>query len=365
MKRLAITVHLWLGLTLGALWAVQGLTGAALVFHREIERWANPARAGSEGPMASADALLAAAGAAGGGPVLRLGIAEARGDLLVAAVAAPGGERDVFLDAATARAVDSRVALPDAPGGGATASFLYDLHENLLAGDTGHLIVGLSGGVLVSSLLLGLWIGWPRLWRGVANWRAWRSRPQQLYGWHRLAGLTAGAALVVLVPAGMAMVFGKELRAALPGLVPFESAYRPAPLPAGATPRWIPAQAALERAQARFPGAGFVRLTPPTATAPVYSIRLHQPGEVRAWSGVTTVTVDGQSGALLAAYDPLTAPLANRLLDAAFSIHGGEIAGIAGRLLTLLAGLSLPMFYVTGVWLWWTKRARRPRPALA
>lgn len=364
MRRLAVTLHLWLGLTLGALWAVQGLTGSALVFHREIERWANPARAGAEGPMASADALLAAAAAAGGGTVQRLAVSDARGDLLVASVASPGGERDVFLDPATARVVDSRDAEPSAPGGGATAAYLYDLHKNLLAGKAGHLIVGLSGLVLLSSLGLGLWIGWPRIWRGVADWRAWRSRPQQLYGWHRLIGFTAGAALLILTPAGAAMVFSKELRAGLPGLVAFKTPFRAAPLPAGVEPEWLSADRALATARAAFPAADFVRLVPPTASSPVYTVRLHQPGEARAWSGVTAVTLDGRTGAVLDTYDPLSAPFANRLLDAAFSIHNGEIAGLAGRLLVMLAGLSLPAFYATGVWLWWAKRARR-RPATA
>ena len=358
MKRLAVTIHLWLGLTLGALWAVQGLTGAGLVFHREIERWTNPERLGGTDPMADADALIAAAAAAGGGDVKRLGVADARGDLVVAAVNSPGGERDVFLDAATARVVDSRIAEPSVPGNGATARFFYDLHENLLAGETGHLFIGASGLVLLSSLLLGLWIGWPRMWRGVANWRAWRSRPQQLYGWHRLVGLAAGAALLVITPAGLAMVYSKQLRAALPGLVAFESAYKPAPLGPGHSPDWIAAQPALDAARARFPDASFVRLTLPSAKSPVYTIRLRQPGEVRVWSGVTSVTVDARNGTILDVYDPLTAPLANRILDAAFSVHSGEIARLAGRMLVLLAGLSLPTFYVTGVWLWWAKRKR-------
>ena len=49
-------------------------------------------------------------------------------------------------------------------------------------------------------------------------------------------------------------------------------------------------------------------------------------------------------------------PLTNMAADAAFSLHSAEIAGPASRLLLMLAGLSLPALYVTGIWAWWRKR---------
>ena len=57
MRRAMIAVHLWLGLILGGLWALQGLTGSVLVFHREIERLAGPVV--GVGPPASLDRIAA------------------------------------------------------------------------------------------------------------------------------------------------------------------------------------------------------------------------------------------------------------------------------------------------------------------
>ena len=46
-------------------------------------------------------------------------------------------------------------------------------------------------------------------------------------------------------------------------------------------------------------------------TAPVYAVRLRQPGEIRAWSGVTSVVVDAASGG----YDPQSAsPIGRRTM---------------------------------------------------
>ena len=119
----------------------------------------------------------------------------------------------------------------------------------------------------------------------------------------------------------------------------------------------------MDEARARFPDAAFVRVGLPSPKAPVYAIRLRQPDEVRAWSGTTTVTVDAVTGRVLDVYDPLTAPLSNRIADAAFSVHNGEINGVVGRLLVMLTGLSLPVFYVTGIWLWLAKRRRKSLPS--
>ncbi len=39
MRKLLIEIHLWFGLTLGLLWAIQGITGSLLVSHREIDQF--------------------------------------------------------------------------------------------------------------------------------------------------------------------------------------------------------------------------------------------------------------------------------------------------------------------------------------
>ena len=60
MRKRLVKLHLWLGLCVGLFWAIQGLTGALLVFHREADRLALPAPDG--GPMASLDLIIGGAG---------------------------------------------------------------------------------------------------------------------------------------------------------------------------------------------------------------------------------------------------------------------------------------------------------------
>ena len=360
MRSWLVSIHLWLALVLGLLWALQGLTGASLVFHRELDRLGGPAV--QAGPMASLDGIIGAAAQHTGGKIQMIGIADGKGDLLNLHYKEGDVVRQLRIEAATGKIAETRDYDPPHPGSG-WWRWVYMLHESLLLHDRGETLIGLSGLFLMTALGTGLWIGWPRAGqlRAIFAARQWRTTRTRLYGWHRLVGLGAGLVLVVTIPGGVWMIFADSLRPVVARHLSHQLPYkaRPAETLAAA----IGPQAALDRARALFPSAAFVRLTWPTAAAPVYAVRLRQPGEIRAWSGVTSVVVDASSGRILSTYDPLTAPWTNRAADAAFSVHSAEIAGPAGRLLLMLAGLSLPALYVTGIWAWWRKR--RPRGAKA
>lgn len=358
-KRVAVHAHLWLGLIVGLLWSLQGLTGATLVFHRELDRWAHPEWRGGDGPPLPADRLVAIAEQHSGRPVSALGILDSGRDLRTATYADAAGKQNMLLlDAATGAVVGERRPQPDAPSKGSTSRFIYMIHEKLVSGHTGEMVIGTSGILLLSTAMLGMWIAWPRRgnWRALVTPRAWRSLPQKLYSWHRLAGLVFGAVFVAVAAGGIYMTFTDPIRTAIGKVVALQSPYKGAS--ADNLP-WQPAQQALTAAEALFPGAQFVRLALPTEDKPYYVVRLRQPGEVRAWSGATIVTVDASSGRALQVQDGLRGPVADRVLDAQFSIHNGELGGMAGRVLIMLAGLSLPTFYVSGLLLWLRKRRRR------
>ena len=46
-----VQVHLWLGLTLGVVGALLGLSGSILVYDHEVDAWLNPARYAISGPQ--------------------------------------------------------------------------------------------------------------------------------------------------------------------------------------------------------------------------------------------------------------------------------------------------------------------------
>ncbi|NML95753.1 PepSY-associated TM helix domain-containing protein [Novosphingobium olei] len=357
-KHIFRRVHLCMGLTLGLLWALQGLTGAILVFHRELDRSALPSPQRSM-PL-SLDVLLGAAHLPVATRPESIGRVDHDPSIFVINYTGPDGrKRGHLIDTATGAKLGERDWRPTSPFEGSATRWIYDLHHRLLLGEMGGILLGASGLFLLASALIGVWLAWPRrkAWRAIFDFRRWRSTAQRLYGWHRLVGLCAAVSLVLLAITGATMGFGKQLRSFSESHLPYRPPYAVQP---GLLPRHIvTANQALAAAQVRLPHAAFVSLILPSPALPAYQVRLRQPGEWRIWSGTSMITVDPVDGRVLDVYDAERAPLTNRLLESAFAFHSGEAAGFAGRIVTFLTGLGLTAMYMTGVSIWFSRHRRR------
>jgi len=364
VRRIVVQAHRWIGLTLGLLWVLQGLTGGFLIFYRDLDRLAVPAP--EAGPMASLDAIVRSARVATGNAVLtRLSFTDSHGDLIEILYKAPTGEqRALVVDAASARVLRDTDAAPGTPFNGQAWRWIYAFHQGLNAGRRGEILIGLSGLMLVATVLGGLWLGWPRrrAWKAAFTVRRWRKLEHRLFGWHRAIGLAAGSALLVSAVTGIYMTFPGQSRALAATIMPmgeglatgavgrsgFDGAGRP-----------VSPQQALDRALVIFPRARFVRIMLPGPASPGYVVRLRQPGETPPWLGTTSVSVDAANGRILSIHDPRTAPLIERIFDATLSVHNGEVAGLPGRILIMLSGLGLATLYVLGAWAWWDGKKRK------
>lgn len=356
-----ITAHRWIGLTVGVLWIAQGLTGCLLVFEPELQRAALPPL--HQGPMASLTLVARNAANVAGASVQRIRALDRQGDLLGAEYSDRRGIWHlVFVEAATGRVLETIGRDPEVPDRTNVWRWLYTLHVTLLSGSPGKVIIGISGLMLLSSILMALRIGWPRrhAWKTVWDIGRWRTPAQKLYGWHHAIGLTFAVMLMVLALSGAYMVFQVQVDRAAARLIPFHLPYVATPVAAMPVTR-ISAQSAYRTAQELFPDSRFESIVLPTRDQPVYTVRLRQPGESRVWIGTTSVVIDPVTGRVLDRYDAIRASLANRFSDAAYPLHDGEIMGLPGRLLAILCGLSLPILGTLGLAAWWRKQTRGRR----
>jgi uncharacterized iron-regulated membrane protein len=385
MRRALVLTHQWLGLTIGLLWAVQGLTGALFVFSREIDRISGPPVV--EGPMVSLDAMLATGLAATHGrPITRMALTDAHRDRVAMYYKdARGAPQAILIDTATGKVAGARELEPATPFTGSASRWIYVTHTALHAGALGAVFIGLSGFVLFTGALTGLWVAWPRwkAWRAAFDFKRWRNTRQRLFGWHRAGGLVVGVMMTVMAVTGIYLTFPSQVRDIIARILPYQVAYSPMAMGgahpmdalkgamAGMDPMMhhnmapLGPQQAVTLALDRFPKAVWVRVFLPTPDEPVYSVRLRQPHEWRAWIGTTSVALDPHTGAILDVYDPLHAPLSNRVLDASFAVHNGELGGLFGRLLAVLLGLSLPALYITGLWAWLNKQRLKSKMRFA
>lgn len=347
-------VHRILSLAVAALWLVQALTGVLIVFHWEME-----------------DALIAGKDRPLDVPALSRRIEtlpkETGPDWALSSMwtSASGRDRfDISLDNSKTGASQTvrvagdgtvlRIRTDDQQwSNGGWMGKLVLLHHNLLGGDLGSWIVGITGILLLSNILLGLKLAWPRAktWVGSLWPGSVKATTARTYGWHRAIGLW------IALPAFLSVSFGTMLvfSGGLGKLLGAEGVTVTAP--ASDASLSLSPRKAIETAMAAVPEASLIALSPPSDDEPWYNVRLLQPDELRRAYGSTRVAVDARTGVVLNIFHPTRAPPAWAFIDALFPVHTGEAGGLIGRILVLLTGLGLITMIVLGIRLWWFRRA--------
>lgn len=350
MKAQLRAVHRWLSLAVAAVWLVQALSGAFLVFHWEFDDWTIAAAHRPTDSQALGQRIEA--------------LEAERPGLRVTSMWTSAGAPDRYditvEDVATGSAESVRV---DGAGNilrrgdAGLISTIVMLHHELLAGNVGSWIVGLSGILLLTNIVLGLKLAWPAAgqWRHTLLPSRMRGTVPTLYGWHRAAGLWLALPAAVSVLCGTLLVFegGVSRLVGAPSYAPT--------LVEAATPtaaKVAPGQA-IETALARYPGSTIAGVAMPSAEEPWYRIRVRQPDELRRAYGVTTLFVSASSGRIIGDFSAFEAPLARKFMDLLFPFHTGEAGGTAGRFFVVAIGLWLATMVALGIGLWWTRRWRK------
>ena len=354
MKRKLRLLHKYLSLTVAALWLMQALTGALLVFHWELDDWAvagpqrhlDPVRFGAflENLQAThSRQTVKSVYASGGLP--------GRFDVLMSD---PGGATDVL------RVDGEGAVLRQRPwdhdyGHIGWLQFATYLHQTLFMHTAGNWLIGLSGVLLLSNIVLGLSLAWPRAreWaRALMPVRA-GAPAAKVYSWHRAIGLWLAIPALLLVSAGTIRAYDDPLADHFEDTrpAPTEATVAAEPASAGAS-----VAEALSTALHLYPGSTLAALELPGAHAPWFAVRVRQAQDLRRVFGTTIVYVSSRSGRVLGNYDARSTPLKTRLWDAVYALHTGEIGGIVGRCLVAIVGMWLSVMIGLGLSLWFLRR---------
>jgi uncharacterized iron-regulated membrane protein len=345
-------IHRWLALALGVLWLSQAVTGLLMVYRWELD----DAPLGNEVVPFDVAALGARIAAIEADPAGRT----------VTSLWATGGvdgRYDLYVDDAEGNTDIVRVdgagkLLRTRASGDGFIPTAADLHQTLLAGDLGKTIIGVSGLVLLSAIVLGLVLAWPARagqWRAVLWPKGARPGAARRYAWHRAAGLWLAVPAVVFLSAGVLMTFESTLEHWL-GLDSEPSGLEHVATPG---PTAVPAGRALAIALAQFPGSTLSGASLPSNDAPWYRIRVRQPDEWRRVYGTSVVYVAAADGRVLRTEDALHAPTASAFMSNLYPVHTGEALGGAGRLLALATAAWLLTMLVLGFGLWSARRVKK------
>lgn len=368
-RALWVQVHLYLGLFVGALLVVFGLTGSILVFWQEIDDWLNPALLTVDVPPLGQDAyrplgeMLAAAlqAALPGSRITQVYGAPTRERVVAVYVEHPSKAwARIFVDPYRAKVTGLR-------GYGAAewvpSSFMdvvFALHYTLFMGETGVTLAAIAALLLILSLITGVMVWWPCAgqWRQAFVIRRTTNSTRLNFDLHKTVSLYT---LVVL---GAVLLSGVDMNLNGP-YVWMVQLFSPATRGPAQAPTSMPvpglapigAERAVSIATTTYPDGVLSGVAMPEDETGVYVVgRRHVPGLSAFWSE-RTVAIDQYSGAILDVRDPTTRRSAGEtFLDWQWPLHSGQAFGMTGRLLVFLSGLACPVIYATGLLMWWRKR---------
>lgn len=369
-----VRAHLYLGLTVGALLVVFGLTGSILVFFQEIDEWLNPALLTVDVPAAGQDGyrpigeILAAAqqAAAPESRITQVYGAMTRERVMAVYMEQPSKDwQRIFVDPYRARVTGVRSYGPDEWVPNYLMDAVFALHYQLFAGMTGVTLAAIAAWLLMLSLLTGVIVWWPvnSQWRQAFVIRRPFAPFRFLFDLHKTLSLYLCLAIGAVLLSGAYMNWAEPIVWVTQFLSPATRgpAQGLVSVPKDGVAPIRPEQAVL-LAAARYPEGRLSSISMPEDAMGVYQVgRQGIPGLSAFWSE-RIVTVDQYSGAVLDVRAPDTRRSAGEtFLDWQWPLHSGQAFGMPGRLLVCASGLACPVIYATGFLMWWRKRRGRER----
>ncbi len=239
------------------------------------------------------------------------------------------------------------------------------MHTELLIGERGKTILGVSALLLVCMIVTGFFLWWPpngkerngrarKILRGFKiDWPApWK---KVIFDTHRAIGIYTSLFLLIVAFTGVSLVFNKTI-AELTNLLTGSPA-RPAP-PLSASSEASGAAPSLDellhKADRILPAPATWINFPQTPQAPLV-IRKKMPEESHP-NGRSFVYFDQHTGEALLVEKASMAPAGTRIYNTFYPIHTGVIGGVSTRIFQVIIGFSPLILFVTGYIMWRNRR---------
>ncbi|MBM3342913.1 MAG: PepSY domain-containing protein [Betaproteobacteria bacterium] len=359
-------LHRWLGLFIGAWFALVGLSGSILVFDDEVDAFLNPQllKDPRHGTHLPPEAILArVAEAFPLAKTERLRPPQAAGEvyrvtLRVAPHLRTGSPRaEAMFSAVNGELLGTR----EAGVAGITRPYwmrtLYEFHRNVLLGNFGSNIVGIAGLLLMSAALSGFIVAWPRNrsgWRRLVGVKFRSGLTRILFDVHRSSGVILFVLLMLATVTGSTLVYVNYAR----DIVSVFSPVAPFPvIPWRETS--VDNTAGFDEIAARvrneFPQRAMMEIHVPSKPTAGYLFYLKHAGDVHRL-GDTIIWVHPGSGEILFECSARNRTKGETVMHWLFPLHSGTAFGAVGKVAMCVTGLAMLLMFPTGLWVWLRKR---------
>ena len=367
-----LMVHLWLGLILGLLLSIYGITGSILVFYAEIDEWLQPEMLVVEVPVQEDYRPLAdifAAGHQAMPPQAKHSFANyprnAQAAFKLRFTFDDNGNEQRWLVAVnpyTAQITGKQFqGLSTDLFPNHFIDFVFELHYALLLPwEISSPIVGLSGMLLIISTLTGIIVWWPLTgkWRQALAFKTGAGKVRFNYELHKVSGIYTLLVMIPVLFSGIYMVLPRNVVPVIEIFSPVTYRYWfQSTLPAtNATA--IGMDKAVDIARQQYPDGRpsmIYGASEPTKTYTVCQDGVNAPGSLLKRR---CTVIDQYTGKILDLDDPSlpTATAGEVFTHWQWSLHSGQAFGMTGRILVFITGLICPVLFVTGVIRWRQKR---------
>ena len=353
MRKILFNIHLYTSLISCVILLIVCLSGCLLVFEVPMDRWLDPKVSFVDVRNESvpfAQLMTTLHNRFPKQPITEMDLA-GPGTSVIAKLS---GDLRVFLNPYTGEIIGTRQGQPP-------SYQLRHLHRELMGGNVGAQIVRITTFLLILQSLTGLYLWWP-LKRMKVNWGAPWQRIN--FDMHHAVGFFTSAFVCIIAVTGLIKAYGDDLQPffnRVTGEPATTRALLSTPPPGGNTAS-IPMDVAIAEAKTQLPGAAIARITPPKVKNGSILITMKYPDDSTA-PGRSWVVVDQYSGRVLGSQDARTAPAGAQIPIVNRAIHVGGIYGVPTRILAFLASFAVVLQLITGLVMWWRKRARnRPKP---
>lgn len=355
-------IHLWLGLGLGALMVLAGLTGSALVFYVEIDAWLHPeqAAAGTATP-ASYDRAIR---------TLRTEFADKHGQWRFEVTGKPGAiparyynppetAHRYFAPMMVWLTPDGTRVLRRDFWGDYAMTWIYDLHYRLQFGKVGGVVLGYAGLGLLVLLMSGLWAWWPRgSWAKALRFKRQAPRSRRLRDIHKLAGLLGLPVLAILTLTGVMLALPDESSAVVAPM--FGKPVRmPSPMSKRHTGAQINPSLAIAAASRAMPRARLAWIEVPGIGGDAYRLRVQQPGDPSLRFPHSFVWIDQHDATAIGIVDATRMPASSVVINWLHPLHDGSAGGMLLRWLVGIVGIFPIVLGWSGLYRWVLRRSSR------
>ena len=348
------------------------ITGAIYLWRPQIESWLDRPydHLAVDGPIAAADAQVAAAlSAVPGSTFRRYVVPQQSGEAARVIVGAGGDTKRVYLDPRSLKVLDV-VSDEQRP-----MRVLFRLHGELLAGAPGSYLVETAACWAIVMILTGLYLWWPRGRTGLAGVLYPRIHGGSRTLWrdiHATAGIWVSVFALILILTGLPWAKGwgtylkqvRDLTGTSRGVVDWTIGGQPPKQDEmlgdhsdhdHAAARTVINPGELDRVIVAVAPLGIappVLISPPKragATWTVVSDAANRPLR-------TDIKVDGTTGSLLSRVDFSQRHWIDQAVGYGVAVHEGMLFGLANQIIGTLTALFLVVLAVSGAIMWWRRR---------